>query len=1110
MSTLFNLVLRLLHSISIPIRGSEGDANLRVQLELVERTRDSDFVAHWLGKFFLFRHNESKHCPGLSDVEIDFFEPQGQKDIWNPLADGLNCTETKVAALKFLASGAFVDLERFMPALLASADPNSRISDPADDMLKRAISAISFDDPQVLEQLLKVYLGTPGSQKSSPTPVPLKIKILSLLARSKIPSSLVAQSIEIVQDGLVPSSSQAEDSSAPPTQGLEAAKFTGQLFTFINWLIQISSNDMRNFAPILLAWLRDYIKRQGWPRLRDQSSRSSMKDLDFRNLCYENIGRLASAFPGLLLEGDFELLRWLFSSLNVDSSGPNTSMSIEQALDSVLVTFPRSLNSRSEQELAKLLISYMKAYPGHENSFGAVVVRSARYMVVRFANRCLSYGNITARSINVLAMANSFGDGNEIREEGKKGLDPYWYRMTNPSIDNSEEYMKRYLFPEFSDLVLTLFGPGAEWNVQNFEGSQVHLNDSYEYGIIYCRSVLIHEALNFMHKAPLVNANWEQNNDALVANDEDSRAYIKSYLNQLFIINGRSRLALQTYLVASFYGLVDYQKGGSSRSGECLLELCQLGPSSLSEELTSKISLLKTLFFSSQRSVKITLPHVFGLVASQDFPLDASIKPILDLSEQKIQNWRTAVGVDILYVHNSILIISYFVSRAIYRGYEASELKEIKKRLMASVLDILTDSRDEALLDAAILAVSELSLYASVSLEADLLEHKFSMLLKRLKDLSRSGDERAILSLGYIAMQCKENEAENSRLQGIMAMLYEFHDLKEVETQFTVGASLTCAAVGWRSKSLTTISDFEVPPQTERRDKTLSELLNKVMTTCKTTKPAMRRASVIWLLCIVQYCGHLQAVRSHLRECQTAFKGFLGDRETLNQESASRGLSLVYEKGDSFLKDDLVRDLVDSFTDTRANLAGSVSDETELFDAGALSTGDGSITTYKDIMSLASEVGDPSLVYRFMSLASNNAIWSSRAAFGRFGLSDLLSNSSVDQYLTENPKLYAALFRYRFDPNPNVRNSMNEIWNAMVKEPTKIIDVQFDNIINDLLTNILNREWRVRQASCAAIADLIQGRSSKGYGKHLVQIWSKTFKVIPIYPYKLFFTVIKT
>lgn len=198
------------------------------------------------------------------------------------------------------------------------------------------------------------------------------------------------------------------------------------------------------------------------------------------------------------------------------------------------------------------------------------------------------------------------------------------------------------------------------------------------------------------------------------------------------------------------------------------------------------------------------------------------------------------------------------------------------------------------------------------------------------------------------------------------------------------------------------------------------------------------------------------------------------DRDELVQEAASKGLGLVYEKGSKDIKDALVRDLVTSFSSDRANLSGTVSEDTQLFEAGALPTGEGSsVTTYKDIMSLASEVGDSSLTYRFMAMASNNAVWSSRAAFGRFGLSNVLSESG---YLAENPKLYPKLFRYRFDPNTNVRRSMNDIWNALVKDSNTTIESHFTSIMEDLLANMVGREWRTRQASCAAIADLVQGR----------------------------------
>lgn len=234
---------------------------------------------------------------------------------------------------------------------------------------------------------------------------------------------------------------------------------------------------------------------------------------------------------------------------------------------------------------------------------------------------------------------------------------------------------------------------------------------------------------------------------------------------------------------------------------------------------------------------------------------------------------------------------------------------------------------------------------------------------------------------------------------------------------------------------------------------------------------------MIWLLCFIQFCGDRQEVQERLPNFQAAFKRCLSDRDELVQEAASRGLGLVYERGTKELKDDLVKDLVGAFSSNRADMAGTVTEDTQLFAPGALPTGEGSIQTYKDIMSLASETGDSSLVYRFMSLASNNAIWSSRAAFGRFGLSNVLSDSSVDGYLSANPKLYPKLFRYRFDPNGNVRKSMSDIWHALVKDSTTTINTHFNSILEDLLVHVVNGEWRVRQASCAAIADLVQGRN---------------------------------
>ena len=1108
MASLFNLFLKLLYNMPLPPRGNKEDLELRTKLGFVDRAEDATFVATWLGKLILFGNNQpgATRCPGLNTKDCSFLQLYGKKDTWTPSAGGgLSLVETKVIAARFMASGAFVDSERFLPGLFASADPNSRLSDIGDDILKRATSAISLEDGILIQNLFEIYLGTRGTEGSLPARVPLQTKILSLLCRSKLASSFVPQSTQIIQEGLAPmDTTQQNGSLAVPKQGLEASKLRGQIFAFTNWLARVSSPaDISVFAPALVFQLRAYIESQGWPRYDPDSSASSAGELSSRAYGYESIGLLAGACPDkLLLEPNLALLRWLFKALSEDSSGKDVSISIEQALSSVLGAFGGELDSNFESSLTSLLLHHMGLHPGDIVDTNGTVVRSTRYVAVRFANRCLPYGNTTARWIDILAMDGDVYERTEVLEEGRKGLDPYWYRMLNPAkgdASTGEDLLEttKYRFPSFPDLIERVFGFESIWHATKV--GKARTSSAYFSALAFCRCIVFHQALTSVKISPVIDTDWERNIDALVANDEDARHELKSYLgnrSNYSIEDQAPPRALKTYIQASFVGMTSHAGSDVNKAGDCLLELCSLLPNSAYTSLSVRILDLEEPIFSTNKLLRDTASHVFGLLASlKECPEEKSRK-MMRAFDQKIKFWRQAIGSEVLQIHGAILATAYFLSRSSYRGHLPPDYEATRTKFLATILELLKESRDKMLLEAVFVAISELTLFSVLTPEAIPTAYNIRHLVEKLMDKAKAGDEKAIMALGHLATQCSDEGSEDDVLTQIIKKLYELHNLRQAEVQFAVGGALCCAAVGWQSKSLISVLDLQGShPKSLAREGTLSSILDAVLLDCKTTKPALRQASVIWLLSLVQYCGHLPGVQSRLRECQVAFKGFLADRESLNQESASRGLTLVYEKGDRALKGDLIRDLVGSFTGSSAGLAGNVSEETELFDPGALPTGEGSVTTYKDIMSLASEVGDSSLVYRFMSLASNNAIWSSRAAFGRFSLSNILSDASTDGYLAQNPKLYPALFRYRFDPNTNVRNSMNDIWAALVKEPAKTIDAHFDSIMSDLLKNILGKEWRVRQASCAAIADLVQARPLEKYEKYLSEIWELTFKV---------------
>lgn len=188
--------------------------------------------------------------------------------------------------------------------------------------------------------------------------------------------------------------------------------------------------------------------------------------------------------------------------------------------------------------------------------------------------------------------------------------------------------------------------------------------------------------------------------------------------------------------------------------------------------------------------------------------------------------------------------------------------------------------------------------------------------------------------------------------------------------------------------------------------------------------------------------------------------------------------------------------LVGTFTEGRRIQAQSVTENTVLFEEGQLgSTPEGgSITTYKELCSLATEMNQPDLIYKFMNLANHNAMWTSRrgAAFGFQNLM-AMAEKEMEPYL---PRLIPKLYRYQFDPNPRVNQSMKSIWQSLVKDTQKTVDKYFNEIMEDVLNGLGNHQWRVREASCAAVTDLVQGRQLTQIEPYLESLWRMCFRAL--------------
>lgn len=350
--------------------------------------------------------------------------------------------------------------------------------------------------------------------------------------------------------------------------------------------------------------------------------------------------------------------------------------------------------------------------------------------------------------------------------------------------------------------------------------------------------------------------------------------------------------------------------------------------------------------------------------------------------------------------------------------------------------------------------------------------------------VKKSQTEKSLLAYGGLSL----NDASEVYLHDLLETT---SSSKNLDFLLASGESLSIATSGWNS----TVLDS---PREDSRNRMLEAL--KVLFKRAKGSPIQRRSACVQLLCLVQYSR--SQLDPYLSDVQACLMTFLADADEISQESASRALGLLFEFSDKATQKKLVKDLVQMFTNEHASkaMAGKISEDTQLFEPGVLNTGEGSVSTYKDVLNLASEVGDTSLVYKFMSLASSSKLWGTKRG-AAFGLESIISSAGVDDELVSadsaiGKNLVPKLYRYQFDSNPQVKNTMKSIWASLVKDSQKTIQAHFSSIIDELLKGTTNYEWRTRQASTLALTDLVETQDWSSFKPWTEQLWNISFRMV--------------
>lgn len=1056
---LFNVFVKVISGWKAPEFDTMEYHRLIKDLDFDANKKDELFLADKIGKFFLLLPSNAQVVtknPGLNADDVKYFTTLAGTS-YSKLQD---IEKVRCDLFEFLKVGFTPQLMQ-IPLLLASSATGSSINDKA-ELLYRKMN-VDVEDAVFVDTLIDLFIGNDVTSSVRPE---LQDKILTLLTKSTA-ATMNPKISKLTDKGL----------------NSEYPRLKQTTIQFIKWISvnnysEEVAKSMTEFNTNMAHRLRDSIMAEGWPKVM-ATGLAYNTAISSRQSQYETLGNILKSTPELFLN-DFFFIEFLFDSLEGES--PELRPIIQEGLSSLTVFLPKC-SPDVKQNIKSLGEKYFK--PDVNDS-----IHNCRFTILKYVNCTFPFEDCVARYLNILGTSKL--NKPETIEEGTKGLHPHWFNIIQSSNTNEFKSTLELLgqrttveFPPFNELV-DLINEKVEQAYDSMYASDELIFKSIGKAIEFSIQTLVTKAVKNKKTVVVVDEDWSVRLEKALEVD----SYVRNLLKEEITKNE----SFKKLLVIIFNAFDQQWDRGQDITYESTL--CNL-VSLLSSEIVGSLidlngKLLKILGDRPLGDISVSqISRVIGVIASH--PNNASsdlVSLITGLIDSEIPVNKYKVNA---------IVLSYLLSRITYRD----RLDIIQKINLKKYLDkLLVCLQDSSCYYQALEAIGQLSLYGIMGPTLKLVDSDYiTKILEVVKPKVKKSDERSVIVLSYLNFALPTTDS--SELTEIEQLVYETHISKQTEYLFTSGEAFSILAIGWDSKVLTRAIDIAdgsikyVLPYDR-----LKQLLDMILKSCANTKPSLRRAGCIWLLSIVEFCKEKPLIKEQSSRIHLTFMKFLGDRDELVQEAASRGLSLIYELGDVELKDNLVKGLLKSFTDsgsTSSSISGTVDQDTELFDSDILRTHDGSVSTYRDVLNLASDVGDPSLVYKFMSLAKSSALWSSRKGMA-FGLGSILSKTSLDEMLTKNKtlanRLIPKLYRYKFDPITSVSAAMQEIWNVLVDDSSKTIQSYFKDILDELLKSMGNKEWRVRQASTTALIDLLNVVEFDKVEPHLPDIWTMSFRVM--------------
>lgn len=414
------------------------------------------------------------------------------------------------------------------------------------------------------------------------------------------------------------------------------------------------------------------------------------------------------------------------------------------------------------------------------------------------------------------------------------------------------------------------------------------------------------------------------------------------------------------------------------------------------------------------------------------------------------------------YIHGSLLLIG----NSIHLYYEKNKSYPLHLQdsdLLDLVISLL-DSHKQLIQWGAILVLGKYGRNSKHKKKViDLLFKKY----ETTKDIHIQ--EKIVNSLGYL------NDEDVS--DDLIEKIFTTSQNPSEDFHFTVGEAISFLCGGSEYCSIHDEYSITFPTFYYTNESIFIKILKKIIENIFSTKKIIRFSASIWLLSILKYCSKSPFILKYINDIQKSFLILLSDSNQATQEMASTGCTILYE-----YFEDKKKSLLSSLCD---HLQGKVSkDPLVLFpEKFSSNSSSDSLTRFKELLSIAIDIGQSEMIYRFLSLSNAHAIWNMRKA----------SSFSVTIKQDKDSMNIPKIFKYQYNPNPMIAKIMKEMIKMI--DPKKI-DENLKPIMLELLTNMTNGDYKQRQACCLALIEVYNGKTFKDMANYINTTFEKLYLVM--------------